>query len=138
MTAPLKRFRWKVSRSWRIWLATYALAAIAWPSAGPLPWLVFEHGDENPAFGDAALEREAHGHHDDSDIPGSPTHPLDHDCAQCKVLKHLARCVLPAPVAPAVASLSGTPGLACAARAAHYASVAAERPPIRAPPPTQA
>jgi len=124
----------KASRGWRVWLATYALAAIAWPSAGPLPWLVFEHGDEAPAAADGVGERAAHAHHDDSDIPGSPTHPLDHDCAQCKVLKHLARCVVPAPVAPTVAPLAGARAAVCAVVAPRCAGVAADRPPIRAPP----
>jgi hypothetical protein len=128
----------KVSRGWRVWLATYALVAIAWPSAGTLPWLLFEHGDEAPAAADFEADGVAHRHHEAADVPGSPTHPLDHDCAQCKVLKHLGRCVVPAPVAPGAVPLAGAPLPVCAALAPRYASVAAERPPIRAPPSTEA
>lgn len=123
----------KVARGWRVGLATYALVAIAWPSAGPLPWLVFEHGDAALAAAGLGAERAAPGRHD-ADLPGSPTHPLDHDCAQCQVLKHLARCVVPAPFAPALAPFAGPPPAACPVVAPRYASVAAERPPIRAPP----
>ena len=137
IAARLKLLPRKISRRWRVWVATYALVAIAWPSAGPLSWLVFEHGDEAHAVAGAGAEGAAHRHHDDGDIPGSPTHPLDHDCAQCKVLKHLARCVVPAPVAPTVAPLAGAPAPVCSVVAPRYASVAPERPPIRAPPSTE-
>jgi len=138
IAARLQLLPRKVARGWRIWVATCALVAIAWPSAGPLPWLVFEPGDEIPAIADGGLERAAHAHHDASDVPGSPTHPPDHDCAQCKMLKHLARCMATAPLAAAAASLAGAPPPVCAAVAPRYASLAAERPPIRAPPPAEA
>lgn len=136
--ARLKLLLCKGSRGWRIWIATYVLAAIAWPSAGPLPWLVFEPGDEAPAAAQLEAEGAAHRHHDDADTPGSPTHPLDHDCAQCKVLKHLARCFVPAPVAPTVAPVAEPSLRIYTAVAPPYASVTATRPPIRAPPSNQA
>lgn len=136
IAARLKAFSRGLSLRWRVWLAAYALVAVAWPSAGTLPWLLFEPCDEAPAA--AELGTAARGHHDDADIPGSPTHPLDHDCAQCKVLKHLARCVVSGPVAPTVAAIAGAPEPIRSAVARRYAGVAAERPPIRAPPSAEA
>ena len=46
----------------------------------------------------ASRQRSAHdsssrAHGDFSDLPGSPTHPLDHDCDPCQVLTHLSRCI---------------------------------------------
>ena len=114
----------------RAWATAYLLVAVAWPAAGPLPWVAWgvhsaaEHAP--PAIGT--------GHHDDADVPGSPTHPIDHDCAQCQVLKHLSRCVLPAPCAvivpPVVADVDEIPAPVLPL----YASYAVTPPPIRGPP----
>ena len=30
-----------------------------------------------------------------ADVPGSPTHPANHDCAPCQVIKYLSASVLP-------------------------------------------
>jgi hypothetical protein len=121
------------SRAWQACVAWCALVAVAWPSLGPLPFLV--HGLVPHAHQDGGHANAGNDDHfDASSIPGSPTHPVDHDCPECEVLKHLSRCVLPtlaiailAPVvvtvvAPRVA-VSGPP-----------AQVVAHLPPARAPP----
>ena len=83
------------SRWWRTCIAWCALAALAWPSLGPLPYLVHDFG-ERIDIADGHT-RSGHHHVDASSIPGSPTHPDDHHCPECEVLKHLARCVLALP-----------------------------------------
>jgi hypothetical protein len=113
------------------------LIALAWPSLGPLPWLVVEvvpHAHAGARAEGGADHAHEHHHADASAIPGSPTHPADHDCAECKVLKHLARCVpsaatlpfMPSPVAGDIPSrrVASLP----VAQAATYL------PPVRAPP----
>jgi hypothetical protein len=114
------------------------LLAIAWPSLGPLPYLVHDFAPHVAAA--ATHGSDAPDHHDDravdaSAIPGSPTHPVDHDCAECEVLKHLSRCVLPilavavpAPVLVAVPA----PRVAVVAHARVNARFIL--PPVRAPP----
>jgi hypothetical protein len=137
MTAKRSRAAHAV-RGWRAWLARYVLLAIAWPSIGALPWMMLDLREEGHLVAEAAFDHDdgvaAHAHHDDADIPGSPTHPLDHDCAQCQVLKHLARCVLPDPVVAGVPPPAGAPVQPCAQPALRYASLPAEGPPIRGPP----
>jgi hypothetical protein len=126
---------------WRSWVACCAVIALAWPSLGLLPWV----GVDLAAPGHAAaheLEDSAagassstHDHERDaSEIPGSPTHPADHDCFQCQVLKHLSRCVLPLLDLPAVPLQSG-----CAVRPdsqveSQFTARVAWLPPARGPP----
>jgi hypothetical protein len=157
------------------WIACLLLLAIAWPSLGPMPWVVraawamdaqvpapthassaaagFSSGRAHAAHDAAATHHHAtldvdwpHEHagsgafvHDPpapdaSDVPGSPTHPPDHACAQCEVLKHLARC-MPAPVTvllPAAgecAFVAPVPPFA-----APLARAPARLPPARGPP----
>jgi hypothetical protein len=112
---------------WRPWVASYALAALVWPALGSLPWLDL---DLAPLDAGHAL----HEHRDASEIPGSPTHPADHDCFQCQVLKHLSRCVLALPAAPVVAALSGTPVAPPFRAVAQHAPRVAALPPARGPP----
>lgn len=138
------------SRWWQTCIAWYALLALAWPSLGPLPYIVHDFGahlaaagahihpdgDHADATGNAGQNvggDDAH-HVDASSIPGSPLHPADHDCPECEVLKHLSRCMLPvltvdvrAPVTAAVAS----PPVAIARP---RAQATAHLPPARAPP----
>jgi hypothetical protein len=131
-------FASRLSRRWRTWLTAYALLAVAWPSTGPLPWMALDIGAHHLAIGaaldDEHAERDASGHEGDADVPGSPTHPLDHDCAQCQVLKHLARCVLPDPLAMGVAPAPGAPVVAAVETEPRCTSFIAARPPIRGPP----
>jgi hypothetical protein len=90
---------------WRNCIVWCAFVALAWPSLGLLPWVESDFAaDHLAAPDDAHLAAGATTHdHRASDIPGSPTHPADHDCFQCQVLKHLARCVVFPFAPPAVA-----------------------------------
>ena len=131
-TWPALRARW-----WRTCIAWYALLALAWPSLGPLPFLIDDFGAHHDDVAVHASGTSGHdaGHHvDASAIPGSPTHPDDHNCAECEVLKHLSRCVLPtlviAILAPVVVGIV-TDRIAVAPPAAQ---VVAHLPPARAPP----
>jgi len=104
------------------------------------------HRDAHEA---AAAPRESHshgehahstGHHhrhyaDTSDVPGSPTHPLDHDCAPCQVLKHLSRCTIPLPFSlPAIALQRPMASCPQADPEPPRAVLVASLPPVRAPP----
>jgi len=107
-----------------------------------LPWIALpasphHHHDVAPDAVDVAIE--AAGHHlDASDIPGSPTHPADHDCFQCQVLKHLSRCVLAQPVAAEVMLPAGCPVRPELRVESQHARDVALVPPVRAPPPRAA
>jgi len=126
------------ARWWRACVAWCALVALAWPSLGPLPWLVHDFADHLPG---AYVHSHAEADHDDDhhagalSIPGSPTHPADHNCPECEVLKHLSRCVLPilaiAVCAPVVVSFVARD----VAFSRPFAPAPAHRPPARAPPP---
>jgi len=143
---PALRSRW-----WQTCIAWCALVALAWPSLGPLPYLVHDFGAHHDSV-DAHAHADGGGAHrsgnlahsagDDDDehpidvsaIPGSPTHPADHDCPECLVLKHLARCVLPvlaitlcAPARVAIGSPPVEIGRPRTQASAHL-------PPARAPP----
>jgi hypothetical protein len=122
---------------WQVLVIWLTLLSVAWPSLGPLPYLVDPSSSPAavPPHGHAAGE---HDHHqvDLAALPGSPTHPLDHHCAECEVLKHLSRCLLPvfaivlptAVCAPIVAPRIGIPR--------RSAGLSARLPPVRAPPAT--
>ena len=122
-------------RGARAWFVVCVLWAIAWPSTGPLPWVMI-HSDAHPAVEGATPPHEhaAAADRHDADVPGSPTHPLDHGCAQCEVLKHLARCVLPQSVEVSVAPPSGDPVVALVEMELSRPSFIATPPPIRGPP----
>ena len=131
-------------RGWRSLFAWYVLLAVAWPASGPLPWLALEHGalhaadmhraQHHAAEQDADDKGFALAEREDGDVPGSPTHPLDHDCAQCQVLKHLARCVLPVVVAVVVPPPAGNPLHAFVAASDAPTGIGVTRPLIRGPP----
>jgi hypothetical protein len=123
-------------RRWRNWIASCALVALAWPSLGPLPWVVLDfNGHHHVAGHHHAGEAPNHDdHRDASSIPGSPTHPIDHDCPECLVLQHLSRCVLPAfavGVIPPPFICDVSPRIPVALPPTH---VTAHLPPVRAPP----
>ena len=136
MSAPFAK---PLRGRWRSWVASCALVTLAWPSLGLLPWV----GMDLTATDHAAAHERAHlaanpssaAHdNDSSDIPGSPTHPADHDCFQCQVLKHLARCVL-SPLEPPTIPLQ--PGCAVQPRIvveSQFATDVAALPPARGPP----
>jgi hypothetical protein len=128
---------------WRHWLVGYLLAALAWPLAGPLPWLI-----ENAVWGEGALALGVLGHHDGdehagashhhdaSDVPGSPTHPDDHNCFECQVLHYLGRCVLPDATPPSVPPALGDEVRPPPLEDAQQTAFIAPGPPIRGPPPS--
>jgi len=129
MRRPARR-----SRRWHTCITLYALLALAWPSLGPLPWLVHDAGahvhrtDGHAHAGDDDDRRDA------SPIPGSPTHPADHDCPECQVLQHLSRCLLPAFAVSVIAPpfiCAVSPHIAVALPRPH---LIAHLPPVRAPP----
>jgi len=130
--------RLRLRSRWRCTLAYSVLLSLVWPAAAMLPWQVFELDRANAHV--VALADHHHDsdepshHHDASDIPGSPTHPEDHDCFECQVLQHLSRCVLPdmGPVVlPPRPDCFVAPG---SYRESHRADAVALRPPIRGPP----
>lgn len=121
-----------LAKSWRIGIAWCALVALAWPSLGPLPYVVHDFGEHVAIAGGHA--HSDHHHADASSIPGSPTHPDDHHCPECEVLKHLARCVLALPtlavLAPVVVGFVARRVVVAAPSAPNPVHV----PPARAPP----
>ena len=71
---------------------------------------------------------------DASEIPGSPTHPADHDCFQCQVLKHLSRCALPVADVPTVPLQMGCAVQPVAKVESQLTARIASLPPARGPP----
>jgi hypothetical protein len=137
--AVMRRLRRRrAARLWRAVVAWGTLSAFLWPSVSALPWLwvaptvalVAEHTHDDESGG-----LHLHPHGENFAPPGSPAHPLDHDCPQCLALAHLMRCALPAPNPPSIAGspapavdvyVAATPRPTCAFGAP---------PPIRSPPP---
>ena len=121
---------------WRAWLVACVLLSLVWPAIGPMPWLVDftpEDRAHTATVADAHENRPAH--HDASEIPGSPTHPDDHNCFQCEVIKHLARCVPSEGSYPTVALVTSRPPQPSIQVRSNYRAFALPRPPIRGPPP---
>jgi len=124
---------------WRAWLAGYVLLALVWPAIGPLPWLIdlapeSHRADRSASSGDSDAHAGLHSHVDASEIPGSPTHPDDHDCFQCQVIKHLARCVPSAWSFPTVSLFTGHSPKPLPQIETLLAAFVVPRPPIRGPP----
>ena len=129
------------SARWRSWVASYALVALAWPSLGLLPWIAVDSAPHHHSVAYQEAESDAdhssasqHEHGDASHIPGSPTHPADHDCFQCQVLKHLSRCVVPQIVPPTIPLPSGCPVQPRVYLESQHAGRIAFLPPVRGPP----
>ena len=124
---------------WRAWLAAYVLLALVWPAIGPLPWLIdfapaSHYADDSVSQGASDEHAGLHSHHDASEIPGSPTHPDDHNCFQCEVIKHLARCVPSDGAFPTVALFTGHSPQPPLRIETLRAAFVVTRPPIRGPP----
>jgi hypothetical protein len=130
---------------WRRLVASLALAALVFPSLGALPWVgvdsvagdVVEHRHHGATAGEAreaAHERAGHHDHGVSDIPGSPLHPVDHDCFPCQVLAALSRCALLPPSIPVVAAVPPQPPRPPPVIAPRVTVLATVLPPVRAPP----
>jgi hypothetical protein len=123
-------------------VASCALIAVAWPSLGVLPLIALESVPHQHIVAPNEIDPDGgahspknHRHADASDIPGSPTHPADHDCFQCQVLKHLSRCVLSQPPAPDIALPAGCTVQPEARAQSQHEGHVAFLPPVRAPPP---
>jgi hypothetical protein len=126
---------------WRSWVACCALVALAWPSLGLLPWVgidlpATDHvGAQARAF-DASGPSSVADHHDGdgSEIPGSPTHPADHDCFQCQVLKHLSRCAVSPLELPTIPLQPGCPVQPRVRVGSQFAAQVVALPPATGPP----
>ena len=150
MSVPLRRpnpsGRRKLGRrDWRRIVASFALVALVLPSLGVLPWIgvdlgagdIAEHEHHRVAAnesGELPDEHAGHHHHDLSDIPGSPLHPVDHDCFPCQVLAALSRCALLPPSIPVVAVVPPPPLRPPPVIAPRVTVLAAVLPPVRGPP----
>jgi hypothetical protein len=128
-------------RPWRVWVVAYVLLALVWPAIGPLPWLIDFTPDDHHHHPDGSVSQRASDEHarsrshlDASEIPGSPTHPDDHNCFQCQVIQHLARCVPSAWSFPTVALFTGHSPNPLLHIETLRATVVVPRPPIRGPP----
>jgi hypothetical protein len=127
-------FRAPRGARWQAWLAAYVLLALIWPAIGPLPWLVDFAPAGTAIDSDADAHDGANHHHDASEIPGSPTHPDDHNCFQCDVIKHLSRCVPSDGAFPVVALVTASPLQPAVEVGSIHAASVVPRPPIRGPP----
>jgi len=124
-------------RLWRQMVAALALIALVFPSLGVLPWIAASSVPGAVTIGQhahGADERDGPHQHDASDIPGSPLHPIDHDCFPCQVLAHLSRCTLFAPAIGAVAAVPPCPVQPPPIAVLRMAASVANLPPVRAPP----
>ena len=127
---------------WRRVLLAYTALALAWTAFGPLPWVILEFAPANlfaasavdDATHDSTHDADAPHHHDGSAIPGSPTHPVDHDCFQCEVIKHLSRCILPDACTPTVPSHAVASVRVDLRIELPHTGAVAPHPPIRGPP----
>jgi DUF2946 family protein len=133
MVRPGSRLGLLPTRVWRTCIIWCALVALAWPSLGPLPYVVQDFGEH---FGEAGDHSHlGHHHAESSSIPGSPMHPDDHHCPECEILKHLARCVLPIPAVALAAPVVARVFTRRIAVAQPSAPNPVHVPPARGPPP---
>jgi hypothetical protein len=126
-------------RCWRAAVAWYVALALIWPALGILPWLAAaDLGSSEHLLASYADHDDEHSvaphHHDASDVPGSPTHPADHDCFQCQVLKHLSRCIVSDPATATVPAEFGCSVQPAALADAQQPAYISPGPPIRSPP----
>jgi len=135
---------------WRALVSYGALASFVWPSLGPLPWIaeaavhhqlrvdgLDKHAESEAAPPHHHDDEDAllpHHHEDASQIPGSPTHPIDHDCAQCQVLKDLAHCAFVESGVPEVPLPAGSPVQPDVLSESQQTPLIAALPPARGPP----
>jgi hypothetical protein len=130
--APIRRTGFATTRHrWRRRVARCLLVVLAWSSLGALPWVVADF--------DAADTHHATGAADDagpdaSPIPGSPTHPADHNCPECQLLHCLAGCIPPAPAPALTPSVAACDVGTCPPAVVPRVRPASVLPPARAPP----
>jgi hypothetical protein len=123
---------------WRSCVAWCTLVALILPSVALIPAPsaesesdVAHHAEHVTAERDRAASE---GGDRLSDIPGSPTHPVNHDCAPCQVIKYLTTSFLPQ---AGLAPLPSGPINAAPSESLHQPQESAcvtVSPPIRAPP----
>ncbi|HEV2977771.1 MAG TPA: hypothetical protein VG425_09305 [Casimicrobiaceae bacterium] len=124
--------RWRSCVAWctAVALILPSVALIPAPSAG-FESDVARHAEHLTAERDRAASE---GGDRLSDVPGSPTHPVNHDCAPCQVIKYLATSFLPQ---AGLAPLPSGPIDAAPSDPLHQPREGARvavSPPIRAPP----
>lgn len=122
------RRRLACAARWRSCVAWCTAVVLVLPSAALIP--AASAGFESDVAHHAASE----GGNRLSDIPGSPTHPVNHDCAPCQVIKYLATSFLPQ---AGLAPLPSGPTDAAPSDRLHQSQEGARvavLPPIRAPP----
>jgi hypothetical protein len=161
LSPALRRLARRGRLRWRAWVAYGVLAGFVLPSLGPLPWIAQaaalhhfhvagldphdepepaspRHHDQHGGFApDQHLEGDAllrHHLDDAAQIPGSPTHPIDHDCAECLVLNDLAHCAFVDPGIPEVPPPLGAQVQPGVPRESQHTPPLAALPPARAPP----
>ena len=124
--------RWRSCVAWccAVALILPSVALIPAPSAG-FDSDIAPHAEHLSAERDRAASE---GGDRLSAIPGSPTHPVNHDCAPCQVIKYLATSFLPQ---AGLAPLPSGPTDAAPCDRLHQPQEGARvavSPPIRAPP----
>jgi hypothetical protein len=132
------RRRLACAARWRSCVAWCTAVVLILPSAALIPAAsagfesdVAHHAEHLVAQRDHAASA---GGNRLSDIPGSPTHPVNHDCAPCQVIKYLATSFLPL---AGLAPLPSGPTDAAPSDRLHQPQEGARvavLPPIRAPP----
>jgi hypothetical protein len=140
ITLALPRRRGRAGQ-WRSWVALCAAVALILPSVALLPAasLEFEseaahvhYGAEHPSADRDAVAGDSRDRL--ADIPGSPTHPTNHNCTPCQVIKYLATSfLLQADIALLPLELNDAPPPDGWQQPQDIARVAVS-PPIRAPP----
>jgi hypothetical protein len=80
---------------WRSWVASCAAVALILPSLALLPATSLGLESEAGHARHGAKHEPHDGAAELADVPGSPTHPVNHDCAPCQIIKYLATGVLP-------------------------------------------
>lgn len=124
---------------WRPWIAYCTAIALLLPSVALLPAVDFEsaavHGYLAAAHSDLERDHAGGGSPERlSDLPGGATHPINHDCVPCQVIKFLATGFMPqADTALSPMSPGNAPPVDEPQQPPPIAGVALS-PPIRAPP----
>jgi hypothetical protein len=139
---PIYRFeaasmRFPGRARWRSWTACCAAVALLLPSVALLPAVDFDSAAVRGPVAHPDSDRD-HASRDSgerlSDLPGGATHPINHDCIPCQVIKFLTTGFLPqAEFVPAPSGPGNVPPVDDLHQPQRLARVALI-PPIRAPP----
>jgi hypothetical protein len=136
-TVVPRRYLARAAR-WRSCVAWCSAVALILPSLALIPAASAEFESDVAHYAEHLNAERDHvaseGGERLSDIPGSPTHPVNHGCAPCQVIKYLATSFLPQ---AGLAPLPSGPTDAAPSDRLHQrqeGARAAVSPPIRAPP----